>query len=129
MWDGTKPAPTHEDPRADEWFRPDGASVFAAAAPTTKSLAGYAREWIARTTDEHGDTCPDGPVAREPATIGGGSGSLLAWDCGILIDIAVAVHDGTGYAFVFRDPTVHAATDPADRQTFIQLLGSVKFSG
>jgi len=126
-WDGSGAAPTHEDPDADEWSRPDGASVFAFAAPTRHHLTGYAREWIARTAAEHGDTCPNPPAAREPVTIGGDSGVLLAWDCGILIDIAVAVHDGAGYAFVFRDPNVHAATDPADHETFVRLLRSVKF--
>ena len=81
-----------------------------------------------RTAAEHGDTCPNGSVARENVTIGSSPGVLLAWDCGILTNI-VAVHDTVGYAFVFRDPTVHAATEAADHNTFVQLLRSVRFSG
>ncbi|MDQ6682124.1 MAG: hypothetical protein M3Y88_02495 [Chloroflexota bacterium] len=53
----------------------------------------------------------------------------MSWNCGILINVAVAVHNGTGYTFVFRDPAVQAATDPTDHRTFIDLLKSVRFPG
>jgi hypothetical protein len=127
-WDGSAPAPMHEDARSDEWSRPDGASVFAASAPTEDRLADYAAAWITRTAAEHGDTCPGRPESRERLTVGGRPGVLLAWNCGILINIALAVHGGSGYAFVFRDPNVHAATDPEDRETFVRLLRSVEFA-
>ena len=52
---------------------------------------------------------------------------LLGFDCGILINSAVTVHDGMAYVFGFRDPSVHAATDPTDRATFLALLKSVTF--
>ena len=59
----------------------------------------------------------------------GRTGTLLAYDCGILINLAVTVHDGIGYLFGFRDVAVHAATDPADRAVFLELLKSVHFPG
>lgn len=49
------------------------------------------------------------------------------FDCGILINSGIAVHKGTAYLFGFSDPAVHAATDPADRATCLELLGSVRF--
>jgi hypothetical protein len=128
-WDGSAPAPTHEDAQADVLSRPDGATTAAISAATTMGLPAYAAAWIARTAAEHGDTCPGRPVAREQVSIGGEPGVLLAWNCGILINIAVAVHGGAGYAFVFRDPGVHAATDPADHDDFVRVLRSVRFKG
>ena len=84
-------------------------------------------ETIAATTADHGDTCPPVPESQEPIEIGSEPGVLLSYDCGILINIAVAVHDGVAYVFGFRDPAVHAATDPADRETFLGLLESVTY--
>ncbi len=51
---------------------------------------------------------------------------LIAWNCGILINGAVTVHNGRAYVFGLRDPAVHAATDPADRATFLTMLESVR---
>ena len=67
------------------------------------------------------------PDVTDQITIGGDPGTLLAFDCGILINNAIAVHDGVAYLFGFRDPAVHAATDPTDRATFVMLLESVRF--
>ena len=56
----------------------------------------------------HGSTCPAKPESVEPIEIGGEPGALIAWNCGILINVAATVHGGTGYHFVFRDPAVAA---------------------
>ena len=52
---------------------------------------------------------------------------LVEWNCGILINVAVTVHDGVAYLFGFRDLGVHAATDPADRAALQGLLDSMQF--
>ena len=59
--------------------------------------------------------------------MGGQPGVLLAYNCGILINIAATVHHGVGYWFAFRDPAVAAATDPADHAAFMDILRSVQF--
>jgi hypothetical protein len=125
-WDGSG-APFSGDAEADQFVSPVAASAWAYAAPTTKDLAGYVQERIAATATAASATCPAAPELQDPIDIGGEPGTLLSWDCGILINIAVTVHNGTGYLFGFRDPAVHAATDPADRATFLELLRSVGF--
>ena len=80
---------------------------------------------IEGTVEDHGDTCPVTPDARNPIEIGGQPGTQLAWNCGILINQAVTVDNGVGYFFGFRDPSVQAATDSADRELFVELLKSV----
>ena len=82
---------------------------------------------MAATARDHGDTCPAKPETRNQITVGDGPGILLEYDCGILINLAAAVHHGVGYQFGFRDPTVKAATDPADHATFLDILKSIQF--
>jgi len=127
-WDGDG-APGHEEPEADQWMGTGSPSAWAFAAPTTKGLAAYVRERIRATFADHGDTCPERPATQERVAIGGLPGVLVAWDCGILINGGFVVHHGVGYAFGFRDPAVHAATDPTDRQTFVTLLASARLPG
>ncbi len=97
------------------------------AAPTTRDLAGYAKDRIDANAKDHSDTCPPVPSVKEPIKIGSEPGTFMAWDCGILINVAVAVHNGKGYVFGFRDPAIHAATDLADRAVFLEILKSVKY--
>jgi len=125
-WDGNR-APGHEVPQADQFIGPAAASSWAYAAPTTKDLAGYVKERIAANAADHAATCPATPDAEDPIEVGGAPATLLAWNCGILINGAVTVYNGTGYLFGFRDPAVHAATNAADRAAFLQLLHSVRF--
>ena len=87
------------------------------------------KERIEANAVDHAATCPATPDAKDTIEIGGAPGRMLAWNCGILINGAVTVYDGTGYLFGFRDPAVHAATDAADRAAFLQLLHSVYFPG
>jgi len=125
-WDG-KGAPAHDVPQADQFIGPAAASSWLFAAPTTKNLAARVKETIAANFAVHGDTCPAVPEAQDEITIGGEPGVLIAYNCGILINIAVGVHKGMAYVFGFRDPAVQAATDPADRATFLKLLESVNY--
>lgn len=80
---------------------------------------------MAANARDHGDTCPAKPETKHRITIGGGPGVLLTYNCGILINLAAAVHHGVGYQFGFRDPTVQAATDPADQTAFLAILESI----
>lgn len=114
---------------ADQFLGHADTSSWAFAAQTTKGLRAYVKGTIEGTVEDHGDTCPAAtPDAQHPIEIGGQPGTLLAWDCGLLINQAVTVQDGVGYFFGFRDPSVQAATDAADRKLFLELLDSVTFA-
>jgi hypothetical protein len=126
-WDG-KGSPGSIDVVADQFSGFATAESWAFAAPTTKGLGPYARGTIEATLEDHGDTCPAGPVAEHPVEIGGQPGVLLEWDCGLLINQAIAVEKGVGYFFGLRDPSVHSATNPRDRKLFLGLLASVQFA-
>ena len=125
-WDG-QGAPGNDDPAVDRFLGTGSASAFGFAAPISSDLSGYATDVIARNAKFHGDTCPPKPDSTEQTTVGSEPGAFIAWNCGILINLAVTLHQGTGYEFVFRDPGVHQATDPTDRATFDSILGSVSF--
>ncbi len=125
-WDGIG-SPGIDDAHNDQWDSGTGPAAFARANPFAGDLAAYTRDAISRTATYHGDTCPPTPASNDPTTIGEKPGSLLTWNCGILINIAVTVDHGVGYFFVFRDPSVKAATDPTDGATFKSILDSVRF--
>ncbi len=127
LWDG-KGSPGSDDAVADQFIGPAAASSWAFDAPTAKDLAAYVKGTVKATVEDHGDTCPATPDAQDPIDIGGQPGMLLAWNCGILINQAVTVERGVGYLFGFRDPSVQAATDAADRKLFLALLRSVQFT-
>lgn len=125
-WNGRAPLSSDSD-EVDQFPGTYNASSWAVAAPSTQNLAAYTASMIATTTRDHGDTCPAKPDTRTEITVGGGPGILLEYNCGILINLAAAVHRGVGYQFGFRDPTVSAASDPADHATFLGILTSVRF--
>jgi hypothetical protein len=126
-WDGAS-APGYHDPSVDKFGGSGTVSTFMFAGPTSDKLDAFVRHTIAWTVRDHGDTCPDtAPEASEPIDFGGTPGRLLAWNCGILINQALVVHDGSAYTMVMRDPGVPTATDEADRALLEQLLGSVVF--
>jgi hypothetical protein len=123
-WDGAS-APRNTDSTNDKFQSASNLSAWAYAAPSTKSLAGFVEDNVGWTVRDHGDTCPaTGPETREDILIDGQAGRLLSWDCGILINQAVTVRDGTGYVLVMRDLDVKAATDPDDRAVLDQLIDS-----
>jgi hypothetical protein len=125
-WDG-KTQPGSEEPVVDKFGGPRSASAFAFAAPVALDLAGFVQDRIAATARDHGDTCPTGPEVDEPIMIDGQPGVFLAWNCGILINLALTVHGGTGFAMTMRDLGVRAATDPTDRALLDTLLASLAF--
>lgn len=125
-WDG-KGAPFHDVPEADQFVSTGPASAWFFGAPTTRDLKAQVAETVTASATEHGDTCPPVPEFQDPIDIGGEPGVLLGFNCGILINSAVTVHDGVAYVFGFRDPSVHAASDATDRATFLALLKSVTF--
>ena len=126
-WDGAS-SPGHDDGSVDKFASPSTLSAWGFAGPVTSDLDGFVADNIAWTVRDHGDTCPAmAPEATESIQIGGESGVLLAWNCGILINEALIVHDGMGFVFVMRDPEVAAATDASDRALFEDLLDSVRF--
>src|SRR5262245_54241051 len=97
-WDG-KGAPGAIAPAVDRFLISGEESVFAFAAPISLDLAGYAADVIARNEELRGDTCKTKPEPTEETTIGSEPAAFIAWDCGILINIALATHEGTGYEF------------------------------
>jgi hypothetical protein len=126
-WDGAS-APGDDAPTVDKLAGPGTASAFVFAAPTSDDLDKLARDTISWTVRDHGDTCPaTAPEVTEPITFGGVKARFLAWNCGILINQVVAVHDGKAYTMVLRDPGVHAAMDADDHAVLQQLLSSVIF--
>ena len=112
----------------DQFIGSADISSWAYAAPTTQGLTAYATGTIEATVEDHSDTCPATPEAQHPIEIGGSPGTLLAWNCGVLINQAVTVENGVGYFFGLRDVSVQAATDAADRKLFLELLKSVEFA-
>jgi hypothetical protein len=125
-WDGAATY-GHDSPEADQIVGPATASSWAVAVKTDKDLATFAADFIAANAKGHGNTCPPQPEAQDSIKVGGDPGTLIAWNCGILINGAVTLHKGRAYIFGLRDPAVHAATDAADRATFLTMLESVRF--
>jgi hypothetical protein len=124
-WDGQ--AGLNIESAEVDHFGGDSPGVWAVATSWKRDLTAYTRFWITWTARNHGDTCPFRPDTRHPITIGGQSGMLIAYNCGILINYAITIHGGVGYCFVLRDGAVDAATDPTDYATFAKMLSSVQF--
>jgi hypothetical protein len=123
-WDGRSQL-DYEFPQVDLFIRTGStAGAWAVAARWKRDLAAYARFLTIWNVRFH--ACPPKPETRSSITIGGQPGVLLAYNCGILINMAATVHGGIGYVFLFRDPGVAAATDPTDRATFLKILRSVQ---
>jgi hypothetical protein len=125
-WDG-KSGLSSDSPEVDQFVSPAAASAWGVAGRWDRDLTAYATFLIRWTERFHGDTCPSKPQTRSRITIGGQPGVLLEYDCGILINVAATVYGGVGYHFGFRDPAVHAASDPADHADFLHILQSAQF--
>jgi hypothetical protein len=124
-WDGKRQS--GPDAESDKFAGPESLSAWGFAGPFSGDLAGFVTDRIAANARDHADTCPvDALEINEPLQIGGQRWVLLGWNCGALINQAVTVRSGVAYAFIFRDLTVRAASDPADRAIFQSILDSVE---
>jgi hypothetical protein len=124
-WDGRSEVSIYS-PQVDAFGSGSAAGVFAVATHWNRDLRAYTKFLITYTCLFHSEFCPPVPTSRGRLTIGGQPGVLLAYNCGILINLAATVHGGVAYWFVFRDPGVAAATDPADHATFLKILRSAR---
>ena len=94
-WDG-RVGLDIDSPQVDK-FQSDSTEVlWAVATPWKQDLAAWARYAVDWTNQFHGDSCTAEPAARTPVTIGGQPGELLAYDCGVLINLGLTVHSGVG---------------------------------
>lgn len=126
-WDGRSGLDI-DSSQVDQFRSPLADPVFwAVATHWQQSLEAFTSYAISWTSSFHGDSCTAQPSSRSPITVGGQQGVLLAYDCGVLINYAVTVHNGVGYWFLFKDDAVQAATDPTDHATFLRVLNSVQF--
>ena len=124
-WDGAS-APGNSANSVDKFVSPATVSVFGFAGPVKTDFDQFVKDTITWTVRDHADTCPaPAPEKTDRIRVGGEDGMLLSWDCGILINQALLISDGTGFVFVMRDPGVRAATDATDRALLDDLLKSV----
>jgi hypothetical protein len=126
-WDG-KAGLSSDSDQVDQFSGTYNTSSWGVAGPWTGDLSAAGTALIAATTRFHGDTCPAKPQTRSEVSISGGPGILLEYNCGILINLAVAVHAGKQYQFGFRDPDTKTASDPTDHKTFLAILSTVRIS-
>ncbi|MEA2654138.1 MAG: hypothetical protein QOI37_1365, partial [Chloroflexota bacterium] len=89
-WDGVSGIKS-DSPEVDRWMSAAAASAWVSAAPYAKDLPSYTAKTIADTVKYHGDTCSPPPAGQEPIVVGGEPGTLISWNCGILINLAVTV--------------------------------------
>jgi hypothetical protein len=127
-WDGASPrAPGHTDPFVDQFTAPPRyANLWVFAAPSKSDVAGYAMHTIDANTAEH--PCPVGsqtPEKDEAITIDGAPARLLTAQCGIVILIAVTIHNGSGFVFGYLDANGGPSLDAEDRASFLDFLKGI----
>ena len=124
-WDGTG-SPGDQDPQSDLFLGPGGVEAWAMAAPTRENLAAYTTTVIWASNNVHG--CPV-PVTQpsQAITVGGAPARLLAFQCpagsGFLVELAVTVHDGTGFVFGSQN---RSGTKASDRAAFREWLAGIQ---
>lgn len=127
QWDG-KGAPGELDSVVDLFQGPAGIEAWAIAAPTKESLAAYARATTRAAAAVH--PCPAVAQADQAIEIGGAPARLLSMQCpsgsGFLVELAVTIHDGTGFVFTSQNPT-GSADKSADRAAFRKFLAGIRF--
>jgi len=124
QWNG-KGGPGYDRPVVDLFAGPRGLAAWAYAAPTRKSLESYATAIIRGARAAH--PCSP-PQTSQAITIGGAPARLLGMHCpprsGFLVEIAVAVRNGTGFVFVSQNQ--NGATAPTDRAAFRNFLAGIR---
>ena len=126
-WDGTG-APGDEDSVVDLFHGPGGLEAWAIAAPTKEDLAAYTTTTTRAAAALH--PCPATPQTDQAITIGGAPAQLLSMQCppgsGFLVEVAVAIHDGTAFVFASQNPS-GTSSQSADRAAFRTFLASIRF--
>ena len=124
QWNG-KGGPGYDRPVVDLFAGPRGLAAWAYAAPTRKSLESYATAIIRGARAAH--PCSP-PQTSQAIRIGGAPARLLGMHCpprsGFLVEIAVAVRNGTGFVFVSQNQ--NGATAPTDRAAFRNFLAGIR---
>ena len=128
QWNG-KGAPGDGDNVVDLFKGPGGVEAWVVAAPTSKDLAAYATRTVRVAGAVH--SCPKVPQSNRAITIGGAPARVLDTQCpagsGFLVEIAVTVHHGIGFAIGSQNPTGITPTDqPADRAAFRKFLAGIR---
>jgi hypothetical protein len=127
-WHGTG-GPGYDRPVVDLFAGPRGVQAWAIAAPTTKNLAAYTAKTIRASRAAH--PCSP-PQTSQAITIGGAPARLVGMTCaagsGFLVEIAVTVHNGTGFVFASQPaPGATTATDRAtERAAFRHFLAGIR---
>lgn len=101
--------------------------VLGFAGPFSGDLAAYQADRVAANARDHPECGSDAYQGGQPADVGGQPGVLLTWDCGALVEQAITVHAGVGYAFTIRDLNFAASLDPTDLASVRSMLDSVTF--
>lgn len=124
QWNGIG-APGDHDPQSDLFLGPGGVEAWAYAAPTRENLAAYTRTTMQAAATVH--PCPAVPQTSQAITIDGAPARLLGFQCparsGFLVELAVTVHDGTGFVFGSQNP---AGTKATDRAAFRAFLAGIR---
>lgn len=127
QWDGTG-APGDDDNVVDLFQGPGGVEAWAIAAPSKESLPAYTRTTIRASAAAH--PCPATPQTDQAITIGGAPAQLLSMQCppgsGFLVELAVTIHDGTGFVFASQNPS-GTGSQSADRAAFRTFLAGIRF--
>jgi hypothetical protein len=126
-WNG-KGGPGYDRPVVDLFIGPSQIQAWAIAAPTKQTLAAYTARIIRHARAAH----PCAPPQTDQAiTIGGAPARLLGMQCpagsGFLVQFAVTVRNGTGFAFTSQNPTATTAANRAtDRAAFRKFLAGIR---
>jgi hypothetical protein len=127
QWNG-KGGPGYDRPVVDLFIGPSQIQAWAIAAPTKQTLAAYTARIIRHARAAH----PCAPPQTDQAiTIGGTPARLLGMQCparsGFLVQFAVTVRNGTGFAFTSQNPTATTAANRAtDRAAFRKFLAGIR---
>jgi hypothetical protein len=125
QWNG-KGGPGYDRPVVDLFAGPRGVQAWAIAAPTKQSLAAYTARIIRHARAAH--PCSP-PQTSQAITIGGAPARLAGMQCpagsGFLVEIAVTVRNGTGFAFTSQPaPGTTRADQPA--AAFRKFLAGIR---
>ncbi len=125
QWNGTG-GPGYDRPVVDLFAGPRGVRAWAYAAPTKKRLQSYTTAVIRAARAAH----PCAPPQTDQAIrIGGAPAWLAGMQCpggsGFLVEIAVTVHNGTGFVFASQPaPGTTGADQPA--AAFRKFLAGIR---